>query len=81
MAHLTTPALLLVEETMTTPTQALTLEPKLEIPSEDVRHALQLLDALETQLDPVPRASSSPTRFGPSRPDWSGLASGSSCSG
>ncbi len=53
MAHLTTPALLLVEETMTTPTQALTLEPKLEIPSEDVRHALQLLDALETQLDPV----------------------------
>ncbi len=38
---------------MTTRTQALTLEPKLEIPSEDVRYALQLLDALETQLDPV----------------------------
>ncbi len=38
---------------MTTPTQALALEPKPEIPSEDVRYTLQLLDALETELDPV----------------------------
>jgi len=38
---------------MTTPTQALALEPKPEIPSEDVRYTLQLLGALETELDPV----------------------------
>ena len=38
---------------MTTPTQALALEPKPKIPSEDVRYTLQLLGALETELDPV----------------------------
>ena len=38
---------------MTTPTQALALEPKADIPSEDLRYTLQLLDALETELDPV----------------------------
>ena len=38
---------------MTTPTQALALEPKPDIPSEDLRYTLQLLDALETELDPV----------------------------
>ena len=68
---------------MTIPTQALALEPKPEIPSEDVRYTLQLLGALETELDPVmiPPACSSPTRSRRSRPGWSGLASGSSCSG